>query len=74
MIFDIRKGAGARFEPQGRAGLVGLADDGERCFRLPMPVFLLVDLAVAMDRQYQVFRQRVYHGNADAVQTTGNLV
>lgn len=35
---------------------------------------LLVDVAVATDGQQQLVRERVYHGDAHAVQTAGHLV
>ena len=39
-----------------------------------MTILLLMHLAFAIDRQDQVFGQRIDHRHADAVQAAGNLV
>ena len=60
----IDRAALGRSSPTTASGACGLAQ----------PVFLLVQLAVAVDRQQQVLGQRVDDRDADAVQTAGDLV
>ena len=58
-----------------RAALAfGVADDGERRDRVAMAELDLVRLAVAVDAQLEPARERVHHGDADAVQAAGDLV
>ena len=75
IIFDIGEGFGRRKERHlGAALALGVADDLERGDRIAMGEFDVVLLAVAPDPQLQLARQRVDHGDADAVQAAGNLV
>jgi len=56
MELDIGEGLGTRLEPHGRPRAVRVADDRQRGDRLPVPVFLLVDLAVPVNGQDQLLR------------------
>src|SRR5690606_1500102 len=67
---DLRAGLEANLG----AGLLGLADHGQRRDRVAHAVFLVVQLAVALDPQDKLLGQRIHHGHAHAVQTAGNLV
>src|SRR5690606_3683824 len=49
--FDVREDLGARLEADDRAAPVGRARLGERRLRHAQAVFLLIELAVTMDRQ-----------------------
>ena len=62
--------------PEGdrRAGAVGRADDLEVVEDLSALVLLLIDLAVLIDVDLQVLRQRVDDRRAHAVQAAGDLV
>jgi hypothetical protein len=64
----------ARMEADGRAAPARRADDLQRILRLAELVFLAMLVAVAIDRQRQMIRQRVDDRHADAVQPAGNLV
>ena len=74
MKLDVGEGARARLKAERRASAVGVPNDGQWRQRFAMSVFLLVRLAVAMDRQDQVLRQGVHDRHADAVQAAGYLV
>ncbi len=71
---DVREGLVAGLETYGRAGAVGYANLGQRRLRLAHPVFLLVQDAVAVNRQQQRFGQGVDDGHTNAVQAAGYLV
>ena len=68
------KDLGIRLEGHLRAALLRFPDLLQRRLRIAAPVTLLVDLTVALDFDFQSFRQRVDHGYADAVQPAGNFV
>jgi hypothetical protein len=53
---------------------VRLANDGQRGIRFAVPVFLLIDLAVPMNGEYEVLRQRVNDRNANTMKAAGYLV
>ena len=53
---DIRERVAARLEANCGARALTVADRAEWRFRLPVLVFLLMDLAIAMDGQHEVFR------------------
>ncbi len=75
VIFDIGEGSGRGQERDlGAALAIGLANHLERRHRIAMGEFDEMLLAVAPDPQLQLARQRVDHGNADAVQAAGYLV
>ena len=75
IIFDVGEGFGRGEERHlGAALALGVADDLERRDRIAMGEFDVVLLAVAPDPQLQLARQRVDHGDADAVQAAGDLV
>ena len=74
MELDVREDGRAGLEADDRAALVRRADGGQRRLRLAQPVLLLMQLAVAVDRQEQVLGQGVDDRDADAVQTAGDLV
>ena len=74
MEIDIREGVRTRLEANRRAGLVGGACCRQRCDGLAVPIFLLVDLPIAVNGQNQLLRQCVHHRDTDAVQTAGDLV
>ena len=67
---DLRVGPERDF----RAALLGRARDLEAARRVAALVRLLVDLAVAPDLEIEGFRQRVDDRDADAVETTRDLV
>ena len=71
---EIAEYLGAGLEPDVGAGGAGLPRRLERLLRHPEAVSLVVDLAVAPDRELEPFRQGVDNGDADAVQATGDLV
>ena len=71
---DVREDRGARLEADDGAALVRGADRRQRRLGLAQPVFLLVELAVATDRQEQVLGQGVDDRDADAMQAAGDLV
>ena len=75
IIFDIGEGFGRGEERHlGAALALGVADHLQRRYRVAMDKFDVVFLAVAPDPQLQLARQRIDHGDADAVQAAGNLV
>ena len=75
IIFDIGEGFGRGEERHlGAALALGVADDHQRRHRVAMGELDVMLLAVAPDPQLQLARQRVDHGDADAVQAAGNLV
>ena len=74
MKLDVGEGVRTGLEPNGRSGLVAVTNNGQRRDRLTAPVLLLVNLAVAMNGEYQVLGQCVDHGHANTVQAAGNLV
>ncbi len=75
IIFDVGKGLFRGQERHlGAALAVGVADRLQRRHRIAMRELDEMLLAVAPDPQLQLARQRVDHGDADAVQAAGNLV
>src|SRR5581483_2904237 len=62
------------FEGDPRAAFFGFADFLQSSLGIAALVALLIHLAVALDLDLQGFRERVDHGNADAVQAAGNFV
>ena len=66
--FCICENCRARVEAHRRAATIRGADDFQRIFRLAEAVFLAMLVAVAVDRQRQLVRQRIDDRNADAVQ------
>ena len=73
-VFELFKHLGVGLERDGRARVVGRADDGHLLRDLAAGEFHLVDVAVFVHLHRQPFRQRVDNARADAVQTAGNLV
>ena len=65
---------GTGLEADGGAGLVGIADDLEVLFGHTQVEFLVVDLAVLTDFDFEPVGQRVDDGGTDAVQTAGDFV
>ena len=61
-------------ERHPRAALFRLAYFLQRSLRVAAPVALLVHLAVALDFDFERFRQRVDDRNTDTVQAAGNFV
>jgi hypothetical protein len=75
IVFDIGEGLfGGEECHLGAALAVGIADLLERRHRVAMGEFDEMLLAVAPDPELQLARQRVDHGNADAVQAARYLV
>jgi hypothetical protein len=75
IIFDIAEGFRRGEERHFGATLaLGLADDFERGDRIAMGEFDIMLLAVAPDPELQLARQRIHHGDADAVQAARDLV
>ena len=58
----------------GAAPAIGRPDFGQRRFRHAVDEADEIFLVIAPDRQLQPFRQRIHHGNTDAVQSAGDLV
>ena len=73
-VFELFEHLGIGLERNGRARVVGRADDGHLLRDLAAGEFHLVDVAVFVHLHRQPFRQRVDNARADAVQTAGNLV
>ena len=73
-VFELFKHLGVGLERDGRARVVGRADDGHLLRDLAAGEFHLVDVAVFVDLHRQPFRQRVDNARADTVQTAGDLV
>ncbi len=75
IVFDIGEGLG-RGEKRhfGAALAVGVADDFQWRHRVAVLERDEVLLARAPDAQFKLARQRIDHGDADAVQTAGHLV
>ena len=70
IIFDVLEGLGRGEERHlGAALSIGLADRLQRRDRVAMRELDEVFLAVAPDPQLQLARQRVHHGDADAMQS-----
>ena len=75
IIFDVGEGLGRGQEGHlGAALAIGVADFHQGSDRIAMGELDVVLLAVAPDPQFQPAGQRVDDGDADAVQTAGNLV
>ena len=75
VVFDVGEGFGRGEERHlGAALAVGVADHLERRDRVAMGEFDEMFLAVAPDPQQELARQRVDHGDADAVQAARHLV
>ena len=64
----------ARLEMHAGAGFGAVADNLERRDRYAHPELLVVDFSAAPDRDLELLRQGVDHGNADPVQPARNLV
>ena len=71
---DVGEDDRRRLEAHARTGAVGGAGDGQRRNRLAQAVFLLVELAIAMDGELQHLRKRVDDGDADTVQAARDFV
>src|SRR5262249_41178867 len=71
---DVREDLRARPEPDEGAPLLSLTDYGQGRRRLTQVVFLLVDLAVAIDGELEVVRESVDDRDADAVESARDLV
>ena len=65
---------GVGLESHGRAGAVGLTDDGHLLRDVTAGELHLVDLAVFVNLDLQPFGKGVDHARADAVQAAGDLV
>ncbi len=72
--FGFGKGLLGRQKTNGGALPFGHTHFFQRVIRHPVGVFLLKHFALTANGHFQLFRQRVYHGNAHAVQTTGHLI
>jgi hypothetical protein len=71
---DVGEGIGAGLEEDIGAGALGLADGVQGPLGLPVVEFLAIGLAIPVDGHDQTLGERVHHGDADAVQSPGNLV
>ena len=63
-----------RLKGDGRAGLLGIADDFQRFFILAAVEMLEMLMRAVLDVDLQPFGQRIDDRSADAVQTAGDLV
>ena len=72
--FRVLAGPHVRMEVDGCACTIRRADDFQVVEGFPALVLLLIELAVLVDVHAQVFRKRVDHRRAHAVQAAGNLV
>ena len=73
-VFKLFEHLGIGLERDGRARVVGRADDGHLLRDLAAGEFHLVDVAVLVHLHRQPFRQRVDNARAHAVQTAGDLI
>ncbi|CCJ95496.1 hypothetical protein BN131_3169 [Cronobacter malonaticus 681] len=73
-LSDVGEGFKAWPETNLSTGLIGIAGHGQRRLRHAVHVSLLVDFAFAANHQFQFLGQGVNHGNAHAVQTTGDFI
>ena len=76
VVFVFRRREDGRVGPEllARARLVGVAHDFHIVERLSLFVFLLIDVAVAIDLRHHPRRQRIDARNAHAVQAARHLV
>ncbi len=72
--FDGFEDVGVRPEGDGGSGAVGVAGVGERRIRNAVVVALGPERALAANRDFELVRERVDDGAADAVQTAGDGV
>ncbi len=74
MVFGLGEDFSAGFEVYFSPGPIRIADHCQRsCWHAHM-VFLLMDLAIAVDGNRQGFGKCVHHGHADPVEAAGDLV
>ena len=74
MIFDISEGLRAGLEAYCRTRPLAIADNGKGSGGLTQVILLLIDAAIAINCQHQVFGQRVDYGYAHAMQATGDFI